>query len=466
MNEALTGAGFFIRRIPLNLSSINDNSMQVGKIVFQNLVWRGLYYVSAFVLNLLIARHYEASVSGSVYYISNLYSLLILVMGFSLDSGIVFFTARNQVDTSRVFRFSLCWSLFSGAMVFLLAYAFAPSRFETMPASLLVFSAVCFITGNMLSAAASAFFAAQRHFFIPNLIGVLVTILQMLLIPYKDSFAGSFITEQTYFYVYFGAFLLQGVCTMIAAGARYADGFFGSLLSRTDLRMLLRYCAMAWVGNMLYFLLYRIDYWFVEYYCDAGQLGNYIQVSKLGQLFFVLPGMLAGAVFPIAAGNRNGNLQETLALISRVVFFTYLLCCLLLALFGNWLFPFAFGNSFSGMYQPFLFLVPGILALSCLFTLTAYLSGKGLLAINLKGASLALLVVLAGDMIFIPTYGTAAAAAVSSIGYIIYLVYILLSLRKEFALPLHRFFIVSPADLRQLRSIMTGIVSHPKQDRI
>ncbi|HMU72978.1 MAG TPA: hypothetical protein PKD93_09560, partial [Ferruginibacter sp.] len=81
------------------MSSINDNSMQVGKIVFQNLVWRGLYYVSAFVLNLLIARHYEASVSGSVYYISNLYSLLILVMGFSLDSGIVFFTARNQVDT-------------------------------------------------------------------------------------------------------------------------------------------------------------------------------------------------------------------------------------------------------------------------------------------------------------------------------------------------------------------------------
>ena len=80
MKEALTGAGFFIRRIPLNLSSINDNSMQVGKIVFQNLVWRGLYYVSTFVLNLLIARHYEASVSGSVYYISNLYSLLILVL--------------------------------------------------------------------------------------------------------------------------------------------------------------------------------------------------------------------------------------------------------------------------------------------------------------------------------------------------------------------------------------------------
>jgi O-antigen/teichoic acid export membrane protein len=60
-----------------------------------------------------------------------------------------------------------------------------------------------------------------------------------------------------------------------------------------------------------------------------------------------------------------------------------------------------------------------------LVLLSAYFSGKGKVGINVKGAVLALIVVITGDIIFIPKYGIYAAAIVSTIGYLVNLIYAL-----------------------------------------
>ncbi len=122
---------------------------------------------------------------------------------------------------------------------------------------------------------------------------------------------------------------------------------------------------------------------------------------------------------------------------------------------GKWLFPFLFGSSFNDMYLAFVLLVPGILSLSCLFTLTAYYAGKDRIWTNIKGSLLALLVITAGDSIFIPRYGIAAAALVSSIGYIIYQVYILSVFVKEYQVPLSDFFMIRLTDWTALKMIVT-----------
>ena len=119
---------------------------------------------------------------------------------------------------------------------------------------------------------------------------------------------------------------------------------------------------------------------------------------------------------------------------------------------GNWLFPFVFGKSFEGMYKPFLFLVPGILSLSGLFVITAYYAGKNRMMVNIKGALLALIVVLIADRIFIPVYGINAAALISSIGYIIYQVYVLYIFKKEYHTAILDFFMVRISDWRDIKS--------------
>ena len=209
---------------------------------------------------------------------------------------------------------------------------------------------------------------------------------------------------------------------------------------------------MAFTANVIFFLLYRVDYFFVERYCTKVQLGNYIQVSKLVHLFFILPTILASAVFPITAGGRKEGIDKLLTLLSRSIFLLYVLSCVILAAIGKWLFPFVFGESFSDMYLPFLLLIPGILALSGIFTLTAYFAGKNRIKVNIAGSVYALIIIVIADIIFIPQYGIQAAAIISSVGYIFYQVYIIAVFKKKYQIAITDFFIFRSYDFKKIKS--------------
>lgn len=143
-------------------------------------------------------------------------------------------------------------------------------------------------------------------------------------------------------------------------------------------------------------------------------------------------------------------------MLSRTVFWLYVLACLLLVIMGKWLFPFIFGKDFVEMYQPFVLLIPGILSLSGLFTLTAYYAGKNRMKVNIIGSFLALVVIIVGDSIFIPAYGINAAALMSSIGYIVYQLYVLIIFNKEYHMQMREFFIFKIADWKNMKKLLPG----------
>lgn len=426
--------------------------MQAGKVLLQSLLWRGLYYLSAFIINILLARHFQASVSGAVYFISSIYALVVLVSSLSIESGIIYFTAKKEMDPQRLFNFSIAWSLLITGVTFFITWYFFNEAYRELPAQLILLSAVFFITGNLLVTYCSGFFYADNDFKTPNIIIVLGTVILIMLIPYGGRSVIPAITDDNYFYIYFSVFLLQGIAMAIAAGYRYLKKWSFRFLSTAQFKTLLRYCFMAFAGNIIFFMLYRFDYFFVEKYCTAQQLGNYIQVSKLVHLFFILPTILAGVVFPMTAADKKQNVYTILTLLSRVIFLLYSVACLILAFTGKWLFPFVFGESFTEMYQPFLWLIPGILSLSGIFTLTAYFAGRDRIRVNITGSLFALIVIVISDIIFIPCYGISAAAAISSLGYIVYQVYIITVFKKEYSIPVSDFFIFKASDWNQIKN--------------
>lgn len=418
-------------------------------------MWRGLYYVSAFIINILIARHFQASVSGSVYYISSIYALVLLLASLSFESGIIYFSAKGEIPANRLFNFSIAWSLIVGLVTFIIVYLFFNKIYDGISPGLMLVSAVMFITGNLLITYCSGFFYAANNFVIPNIIIIAGTVILIILIPGNGRSILPAINDENYFYVYFSTFFVQGLCMAIAAWIKYAPSFSLKILSAAQFQMLLRYCGLAFTGNVIFFLLYRVDYFFVERYCTDEQLGNYIQVSKLVHLFFILPTILASAVFPIAAGEQKEALYKVLMLLSRSIFLLYLLVCIMLAMVGRWLFPFVFGESFTTMYQPFLWLIPGILSLSGIYTLTAYFAGKNRIKVNITGSLYALIVIVIADMIFIPRYGIVAAAIVSSAGYLVFQVYIIAAFKKEYQIAVADFFIFRSSDWMQIKKTIT-----------
>jgi O-antigen/teichoic acid export membrane protein len=430
--------------------------MQAGRTLLQSMLWRGLYYGTAFIINILIARHFQASVSGTIYYISSIYALVLLFSSLSLESGIIYFAAKNEIPAAKLFWFSVLWSLVIGLISFFIVYRFFNEAYLGISSDLLIVSAVMFISGNLLMTYCAGFFYARNNFMIPNIIIIAGTMILIILIPYGGKSVIPAINDENYFYVYFSSFFVQGICMAIAAKIKYIKNGVLQFLSMTEFRLLFRYCAMAFMGNIIFFLLYRVDYFFVEKYCSTEQLGNYIQVSKLVHLFFILPTILASAVFPITAGGQKEGINNLLTLISRSIFFLYILACLILVLTGKWLFPFVFGESFTDMFLPFLWLIPGILSLSGIYTLTAYFAGKNRIKVNITGSVYALIVILVGDIIFIPKYGINAAASVSSIGYIVYQVYIISVFKKEYPCSAADFFIFRSSDWQQIKNSISG----------
>lgn len=430
--------------------------MQAGRTLFQSILWRGLYYATVFIINILIARHFQAATSGSIYYISSIYSFVVLFISFSIESGITYFAAGEKLSINKLFSFSILWSLLVGILIFALLSFTGEMTYTAVGKQFLLVSSTTFICGNLLTAYCTGIFYAKNDFMLPNLVSIVIALILIVLLPYNGRSIIEGITDANYFYLYFGSFLVQGVCLAIILVSKYVNRKQSWFLSVAEFRLLFRYCMIAYLANIIFFLLYRIDYWFVEKYCTPVQLGNYIQVSKIGQLFFILPTILASAVFPLTAGGQKEKINSLLTMLSRTVFWLYVLACLLLVISGKWLFPFIFGKDFVEMYQPFVLLIPGILSLSGLFTLTAYYAGKNRMKVNIIGSFLALVVIIVGDSIFIPVYGINAAALMSSIGYIVYQLYVLIIFNKEYHTQMREFFIFKIADWKNMKKLLPG----------
>ena len=203
---------------------------------------------------------------------------------------------------------------------------------------------------------------------------------------------------------------------------------------------------------MLFFLVYRIDYWFVNYFiADKNELGNYIQISRLGQMLLIIPSIIASTVFSVTAEGSSTQMPQRVQQLSRIIFFVAVSCCVVLLLCGKWLFPFIFGSSFDNMYTPFLFLVPGIISIATLYPFTAYYSGKNEIAKNIAGSLVALVIIILGDYVLIPKLGINGAAIISSIGYISYEVYILYLFKKETGVSIADSFIIKKGDFNFLK---------------
>src|ERR1700730_9207372 len=140
----------------------------------------------------------------------------------------------------------------------------------------------------------------------------------------------------------------------------------------------------------------------------------------------------------------------------RLIFFSFLAVCMLLAAIGDFLFPFVFGEGYSKMYKCFILLIPGILALSTLYPLTAFYSGRNRMYVNIRGSLIALVVIVVGDIIFIPRFGINGASAVSSAGYISCQMYILNVFARENKISIWEIFIPRKTDFFWIKQLVRG----------
>lgn len=430
--------------------------MSFQKQIAQSLVWRGLYFVTVLFMNIFLARYFEAGNAGWIFYLSNNFSFIVIIAGLTLETAVSYYSSKKDIDDNELAWFSIAWSVLVSVIVFAgLSVYFAISKNSgTINHGDYFYYAICYVGGVQLTNFFTILFYANRNFFLPNFLMVILNTIVIIIIPKQN---GTFNTDTSLIIkVYFAFFVITGLTLAAAFIMKKQSWKKFSLPAFLHIRLLIRYALPALAANVIFFLVYRIDYWFVEKYCSKEELGNYIQVSKLGQMLLVIPTIISSVVFPHTAGAGADltEIKQNIMRIGRITTMLFSILFFVIILSGKWLFPFVFGHTFQLMYVPFLLLLPGIWSLSNLYILSAYFGGANKVKINVQGASIALLVILAGDIFFIPRYGIFAAAIVSTAGYTVNFMYSFFILQKEHPVSFDEYWSINKEDIQWLKNII------------
>ena len=418
--------------------------------VLQHMLWRGLYFFSILLINIGIARFFGADKSGQIFYIVNNLAIILLVASLSLESGATYFIASGKIESHTMANFLVSWTAFVSLIAITCWWNilhFSKSAFRT-DSSLLI-AGFFFISGVLLTTYFTALFYSKKEFALPNKILFVINVLLIIsLVVIKDyPFIRAHFIE-----IYFISFFIQGLT--LALFFYFNNSSFEILKypPRPILKIVFRYSLFALIANMAYFLVNRIDYWFVKYYCSPNSLGNYIQASKIAQMMLVIPSILGSTLFPIfssTSGLKSEN-QPQLTAVIRVLLFINGGICLVIIATGWYIIPLVFGHSFEQMYLLFVFLIPGILCITLNYPMAAWFSASKRIEVNLKGAILALFVICMGDLFALPHFGVRVASVVSSVGYFSITIYTYYIYQKEHAVPWRDFLLIRKSDLMKI----------------
>lgn len=454
---------FYIWSIATAIKS-NRNRMKLAHAFSTSILWRGMYFLSLLILNILISRHFKAEGSGQIFYITSVFAFLVIVASFCLEVPMGYYLSKKIVNETRLGVSAVLWWLLTAVPIYLIVVA-AGYMDEYLGQNDFSFPAFAFLSGNILVTFFVALFYAKLDFALPNIVLVIVNIGLIVTLP-NNTVAEKFISNTGYVNLYFLSFLFQGLLLVTAFFIRYFKKADWGVIPRHLFRSFFNFAFIALVTNALSFLMYRIDYLFVNKYCNASDLGNYIQACKLAQLFFILPAILASVIFPMTASGQNDEINLKMQIVSRGMILGYAIVLLGLMLSGYWLFPFVFGLTFQSMYIPFLLLMPGILAYSVIHLLAAYFSGKKVLSIGFWGNVITLFFIVAGDIIVIPEFGINGAAIISSLGYIFLMCIMIYAHRRKYNSSFRDFLLFRNSDLQLLRKILLQTVYSRKPSEI
>jgi O-antigen/teichoic acid export membrane protein len=310
-----------------------------------------------------------------------------------------------------------------------------------------------FIIGQSAINYFTAFFYGEQHYVLPSQLiffANLAYAILLIIAGYTD------IAKFTHLFL-IKTYILSVAIQGLALAIFYS--FYPGIKKQTtdtgvrDYRKLFSYGFMAFCANVFFFAATRIDYWLLnKFNIPNSDIGNYIQVSRIVQLFQIFPSMLAAYFFPKTAASGDKIIPYFTILIRWIIIINFILV-LPVVFAGSYLFPLIFGNSFDQMYVLFILLIPGIIALSVLSILSTYLAGADAVHLNLLTAFIALIIICIGDYCLIPVYGVKAAAAVSGFAYLICTATALLLYVRKTGISLLKILTINKSDFDLLKRI-------------
>jgi O-antigen/teichoic acid export membrane protein len=171
------------------------------------------------------------------------------------------------------------------------------------------------------------------------------------------------------------------------------------------------------LGNIAGFLNYRMDVFLVAYFVGASGVGYYSIAVGMAEMMGILPSAVAMVLLPRVASSDSKTSWPNAAISCRNVVLLSVLAALLILALGGPIIDLAYGSEFAPSYPALIALLPAMVALGVARVLSSYVTGSGKPILTTYAITVATIVNLILNFIFIPLWGITGAAAASSVSY-------------------------------------------------
>ncbi len=205
----------------------------------------------------------------------------------------------------------------------------------------------------------------------------------------------------------------------VAIGYAYlgVDALPRRLLTNASFGRMARFGVQGQLGNLVQLLNYRLDSYLVLVFVNAAGVGLYAIGVSLSEGLWLISNAVAIVLVPKLTAAGADYAAETTPLVCRNMVLITALGAGVAAALSSLFIPLFFGKAFDGAIVPFLWLLPGTVALAGAKILSAYVFSRGRPLINTWIAVATLAVTLVADLALIPAFEVAGAAIASSLAY-------------------------------------------------
>ena len=239
----------------------------------------------------------------------------------------------------------------------------------------------------------------------------------------------------------------------IAGTAVWPRGIMGP----RRLRPLLIFGAQSQAGNLIQLLNYRLDAYIILILTNATGVGLYATGVSLSEgLWFFANSAAVVLLTNLTAGDEEYVSRMT-PLVCRSTLLITAVAAVGAAAVSPVVVPLVFGEAFDEAVVPFLFLLPGTVALAAGKILSAYVFSRGRPAINAWIAVVTLVVTVVADLILIPIFDVTGAAIGASIAYCVSLTLTALAYRHLSGASILQALLPRPSDAGIALDAVRGI---------
>lgn len=364
---------------------------------------------------LWLATNYLGSAAWGLSGIILLDISLILLVADMAGNAIVYFTPRRKVSSLLVI--SMAWSVMvviALGLIFIVLQSF-PDFFSIIVPNgyavhILVLVLIASFNGFIIN-----ILLGKGNILVFNSLFVVQMVAMLLAMSYfifvlnqrdETAFVGAL-------YVSYLITLLLGIILIINVLRIDSDK------EKATLKEMLHFGLMTQLSSITHLLNKRLGFYFIRNISGFGAVGVYHSGTQVTEGLRII-GQSIALVQMSAISNSNDKQYAktlTLQLLKLSVLLTFF-GVLMIAFIPSSFFSRFFGKEFGDIKTVFIYLSPGVIALSANAIFSHFFSGTGIPKYNFYASIVGLLVIIPGVILLVPAFGIEGAAGATSLAYL------------------------------------------------